>query len=168
MSTTNHSTQTTGTTGSTQHLQNAAAMIEHFLTEVVSELERGRELLDIDVKTKVMSDLEGVLNDPLTSLMRTSNNIDAQLKRLFDIYAVKFLKAHTDVIAAAYKSVTNDNTLWYGIVLKDDNIENRDIVYSFFDSFPFNEIQERCPIIFQITPPVLVDKILNRQDLNLA
>jgi len=59
------------------------------------------------------------------------------------------------------------NDLHYSIVLKNDNIENRNKIFDFFDKFDLLDISNKYPVYFQFVPVELIEKILVSESVKL-
>ncbi len=115
--------------------------------------------------TDLTKKLEDTLSNPIDSVFQVSNNIDSQVKHIVDIFVKSFLRRNKSLIASAYRSKTSLNDLHYSIVLKDDNIDNRNIIFDFFDKYDLFEISNKYPVYFQFVPVELVNKLNYSEEL---
>ncbi len=70
-----------------------------------------------------------------------------------------YFKENNSIISSVYRSKTALNDLHYSIVLKEDNMENRNKIFQFFDNFDLLDISTKYPIYFQFVPVELTGKI---------
>lgn len=132
------------------------------------EVDRSYDLLvKIGEKTDFTKSIEKMLNDPLGNLGDISSNIDEQVKTIINTIAKGFFKENQSLISSVYRSNTSLNELHYSIVLKDDNIENRNKIFEFLDKLDLLDISTKYPIYFQFVPAELVSKINYIEEIKL-
>ncbi len=115
--------------------------------------------------TDLTKKIEDTLSNPMSATYNASNNIDNQVKQIVDIFVKSFFRQNKSIVNSAYRSKTSLNDLHYSIVLKEDNIENRNRIFDFFDKYDLLEIANRYPVYFQFIPPGLVDKLNYSEEL---
>ncbi|NII27468.1 hypothetical protein HB364_20435 [Pseudoflavitalea sp. X16] len=142
-------------------------LLQSKLEEFKEEVDRSYELLQIGELTDLSKKIETTLSNPVDSVFHVSNNIDAQVKHIIDKFVNSFLRIKRPVITAAYRSKTSLNDLHYSIVLKEDNIDNRNTVFDFFDKYDLLDIASKYPVYFQFVPIELVEKINYSEELKL-
>ncbi|MCZ2140037.1 MAG: hypothetical protein LC096_01465 [Bacteroidia bacterium] len=143
-------------------------LLQTNLEEFRDEVDRSYELLKIGEKTDLSKKIESTIDDPLTSIFKMTSNIDDQVKDIVDRIVKSFLRHNSEIIQNAYRNKTSMNDLHYSIVLKTDDINNRNKIFDFFDKFDLLEISRKYPVYFQFVPVELADKMLISESLNLG
>jgi hypothetical protein len=134
-------------------------LLQTNLEEFKDEVDRSYELLKIGEMTDLTKKIEDTLSNPMDSVFLVSNNIDNQVKHIVDIFVKSFLRNRKSIVASAYRSKTSLNDLHYSIVLRDDNIDNRNKVFDFFDKYDLTDVSAKYPVYFQFIPVELVSKL---------
>lgn len=142
-------------------------LLQNKLEEFKDEVDRSYELLKIGELTNLSKEIENTLSNPVDSVFQVSNNIDSQVKHIIDRFVNSFLRINKPLIVSAYKSKTSLNDLHYSIVLKEDNMDNRNRVFDFFDRYDLLDISTKYPVYFQFVPIELVEKINYSEELKL-
>ena len=137
------------------------------LEEFKDEVDRSYELLKLGEKTDLSKKIEDTLSDPIKSIFQLSTDIDNQIKEIVDRIVKSFLKHHSDIIREAFKTKTSMGDLHYSIVLKKDDIDNRNKIFDFFDKFDLLDISSKYPVYFQFVPAELIGKILVSEPITL-
>jgi hypothetical protein len=160
-------TTTTNAEQQLGQLKGILYLLQNKLEEFKEEVDRSYELLKIGELTDLSKKIESTLSNPVGSVFHVSNKIDDQVKHIIDKFVSSFLRIKKPYITAAYRSKTSLNDLHYSIVLKDDNIENRNKVFDFFDKYDLLDISSKYPVYFQFVPIELVEKINYSEELKL-
>lgn len=142
-------------------------LLQTNLEEFKEEVDRSYELLKVGEKTGLSKQIENTIEDPINSIFMLSSNVDNQIKEIVDRLVKAFLKHNSQIIQGAYRTKTALNDLHYSIVLKNDNIDNRDKIFDFFDKFDLLDISNKYPVYFQFVPVELIDKILVNEPVKL-
>lgn len=149
-------------------LKNALNLLKIFLDDFQETLSTSQELLEFGAKTQFLTELEKTISkNPMQNLYDLSNSIDEKVKSIIDKVVVTHLVKNNKIIVNAFSTRTYDNALHYSIVLKEDNFDNREIIYSFFDKYDTGDFSSKYPVYFQITPPELLEKIQNKTEVKL-
>jgi hypothetical protein len=143
-------------------------LLQTNLEEFKDEVDRSYELLKIGEMTQLTKKIEGTLSNPIDSISQVSANIDKQVKHIVDIFVQSFFRRNKALLSSAYRSKTSLNDLHYSIVLKEDNIDNRNKLFDFFDRYDLLEISSKYPVYFQFVPVELVGKINYSEELKFA
>lgn len=143
-------------------------LLQTNLEEFKDEVDRSYELLKIGEMTELTKKIEGTLSNPMDSVLNVSNNIDGQVKQIVDIFVKSFFRKNKETVGAAYRSKTSLNDLHYSIVLKEDNIKNRNKIFDFFDKYDLLEIANKYPVYFQFIPVELVNKLNYSEELKFV
>lgn len=140
-------------------------LLQTNLEEFKDEVDRSYELLKVGEMTELTKKIEGTLSNPMDSVLNVSKSIDGQVKQIVDIFVKSFFRKNKETISSAYRSKTSLNDLHYSIVLKEDNMENRNKIFDFFDKYDLLDIANRYPVYFQFIPVELVNKINYSEEL---
>lgn len=143
-------------------------LLQTNLEEFSDEVDRSYELLKIGEKTDLSKKIEDSIDDPLTSIFKMTSNIDDQVKEIVNRIAESFLKHNSEIIQSAFRSKASLNDLHYSIVLKTDNMDNRNKIFDFFDKFDLLEISRKYPVYFQFVPEELAEKMHVYETVNLG
>lgn len=143
-------------------------LLQTNLEEFKGDVDRSYSLLQIGEKTPLLKSIENTLDNPMRAIFEMSSSIDDKVKSIIDRFVRFFLIEKRSLIRAAYNSKNSSNNLHYSIVLKDDVIENRNLILDFFDNFHEMEISERYPVYFQFIPIELVKKISLGEEIQLS
>jgi len=149
-------------------LQAILYLLQTNLEEFSDEVDRSYELLKIGEKTDLSNKIEDSIDDPLTSIFKMTSNIDDQVKEIVNRIAESFLKQNSEIIQSAFRTKTSLNDLHYSIVLKTDNMYNRNKIFDFFDKFDLLEISRKYPVYFQFVPEELAEKMHVYETVNLG
>jgi len=142
-------------------------LLQTHLEEYKDEVDRSYELYKIGEKTNLSKKLENVIKNPLSNIHDLSSNIDLQAKQIIDGIVKSFFKYNCKIIQTAYKTKTSSNDLHYSIVLKKDDIDNRNRIFDFFDKFYILDISDKYPVYFQFVPPELIGKMHLNEEIEL-
>ena len=142
-------------------------LLQTTLEAFKDEVDRSYELLKVGEKTDLSKKLEDTMEDPIDSIFKLSSSIDDQIKEIVDRIVKSFLRQNAQIIQGAYRTKTSLNGLHYSIVLKNDNIDNRNKIFDFFDKFDLLDISNKYPVYFQFVPIELIEKILVSESVKL-
>lgn len=151
-----------------QQLKAILYLLQEHLERLKEEVDSSYELFDkIGTKTKLAEQIEGLMNNPLESVLQSSTNIDQQVKELISKVVQGFFKSKTELLSSVHLTKNANNALYYSIVLKKDTIKNRTSVFEFFEWYNKLDINTRYPIYFQFVPVELIGKVNKISELNL-
>ncbi len=146
------------------------SVFKDLLESFRDEAEKSIALLDVSVKTPLSEHIEKSLKrTPLEGMTNLSCEIDDQIKHIIEMAVIASFKINKGIIKGAYKTKTDFNDLHFCIVLNDDNIENRDKIFEFYETYELNEryILEKFPVYFQFVPDNLISKISTHDSISL-
>ncbi len=142
-------------------------LLQSNLEEFKDEVDKSYSLLQIGEKTPLSQRIEKMLNDPIEGLFHMSGQIVDQIKQILDKLVKGFLHHNMDLIKAVYRSKTSMNDLHYSIVLKEDNMDNRDNLFEFLNWLDSSDISAKYPVYFQFVPVEFSDRINFVEEINL-
>jgi hypothetical protein len=136
-------------------------LLQTNLESMQDEVDRSYELIKIGEKTDLSKKIEESLNNPIEHILASSSKFNEQVRNLLDKMVTAFFFYHKDIILSVHRGLNTDNELHYSIVLKEDNIENRSVIFEFFDTFNEIEMTSNYSVYFQFIPQKLVNKLTN-------
>lgn len=142
-------------------------LLQTNLEEFKDEVDRSYELLKIGEITNLTKEIETTLSNPMGNVFQVSNNIDGQVKHILDIFVKSFLRYNKQILTSVYRSKTSMNDLHYSIILKEDNVDNRNKIFDFFDKYDLYDISSKYPVYFQFVPEELISKLNYSEELKL-
>lgn len=142
-------------------------VILHLLQQVVNhfklDVDTSKELFSLGAKTKLASNIEESIKDPLKNMFSTAKNLDNIINDFIDKTLIQnFLKSRSDILESAYKMNQFDPNLFYLIVLKQDNENNRDLIFDFFDKYDYLEVSKKYPVYFQFVSNEFAEELNNK------
>lgn len=143
-------------------------LLHSFVDSFKQEVTTSSDLLQLGAMTQLSQKIENTIQNPLKSIFETTASVDNNIKMLVNAITNSFLRSKADIIQEAHKTKSNDNVIYYSLILKDDNIEARDAIFSFYDKYDLLEISEKYPVYFQFVSPDLIGKLYNTEKVDLA
>ena len=111
-----------------------------------------------------MAFLKDTIEDPLSPLLEFKNDIDASIGTFITLLVKTFLNKHKDIIDKAIRTDIEINTeLHFSITLKEDNSDNRDIIFEWLRDYKATNIWEIYPVYFQIAPGNIITLIKSKE-----
>jgi len=128
--------------------------LEKFITEV----KRSYALYKVGQKTDFVKNIEKSLQaNPIDSLTSLAENIDEQVLFFLNDQVEHFFKHKASLLTSAHKIRTERKLdLYYLLVLKQDSMDNREILFSFLDEYDLKPISRKYPIYFKFTTEALL------------
>ena len=143
-------------------------LLQTNLDEFKNEVDKSYELLRIGEKTDLSKMIEETLSDPFRSIFNVSSKIDKEVRDIVNRITIGYFKSiKKSTISQVYQNKSHRNDLYYAIVLEEDSIENRSMVFDFFDSYEQLDIAERFPVFFQFVPAELTGKLKHMEKVTL-
>lgn len=90
------------------------------------------------------------------------------MKDVIKSMAKNFFDRNQSLIEKILISNTSLNHLHYSIILKDDNIENRNAIFEFLNRYDLLDINNKYPVYFQFIPTELAHKINSIEEITFA
>ena len=140
-------------------------LLQTNLEEFKDEVDASYALLSIGEKTPLSKKLEKTLENPVKDIFQFSNKIDNQVNQILDKIIRGYFKKNYFALEKVFKTRESLNDLHYSIVLKDDNIKNRDIFFEFLNKIDLANISQKHNVYFQFIPSQLVDKIKFNEEI---
>lgn len=148
-------------------LGNILSLLQSALEGFTEDVTVSNQFLPMGIMTDLSQQIQNVMDNPLQSIVNTATQIDLQIKEMLNKSVVSFLKSKNDKIISVLRSETTHGDLFYSIVLKEDNINNREEMFDFLDQYDLLNISTKYPILFQFMPIELVDKINVKQEISI-
>jgi len=143
-------------------------LLQSNLEELKDEVDMSYELLKVGEKTELLKKLEEKINNPIEDLLQFSNTIDAQVRQILHKIIQGLFKKNSNIIDKVHKTRSSINDLHYSIVLREDTMENRNVLFDFLNKFDFDNLNQKHNIYFQFIPAHLIDKIKFSEELPLS
>lgn len=140
-------------------------LLQTHTEEFKAEIDKAYALLKVGEKTDLSNKIEKIMDDPFSNIFEISSGVDNQAKELIDRLAKSFFNFNNEIIRYAYRTRTFFNDLHYSVVLKEDNIVNREKMFEFFEKYDLLEIADRFPVYFQFVPLELMSKIPSSEEI---
>lgn len=138
------------------------------LDEFKNEVDKSYALLEIGEKTTLSQKLERTIENPIKDIFNFSNKIDNQVSFILDKIIRGFFKNNKNVLNRVYKTREGLKDLHYSIILKCDDIKNREIFFDFLNQLNLAEITQTEKIYFQFIPIHLADKVSFDEEINIG
>ena len=151
-----------------QQLKHILYLLQSNLEEFKEEVDRSYALLQIGEKTEFTKSIEKRLSDPLGDFSNISDKIDQEVKGIIKSMAKNFFSRNKSLVEKVLLSNTSLNHLHYSIVLKDDNIDNRNIIFEFLNRYDLLDMGNKYPVYFQFIPTELAHKINSIEEITFA
>lgn len=157
----------------TPQLEDGDPIIHHILQavgsrvhELKNNISTSQELLKLGVDTNLTTELRNLLKDPLSKMLSLRVDIDNTISELLTFVITRYFKNHEDIIEKAFRTDTGKNDLHFSIVLKNDNFENREIIFNLLRDYKYStDLWDLLPLYIQFIPIDLVEKIKNKEDI---
>ncbi|MBP7269125.1 MAG: hypothetical protein KBA16_00585 [Bacteroidia bacterium] len=144
-------------------------LLESKVGDFKDEIERSSALYSkVGEKTELTKRIESILNDPLNSMFKASSDVDVQVKTILDSFIKAFIVSKRNLISKAYRNRSDSGDLSYSISLKEDSHDNRTEIFTFFDWLYSFQYDKKYPVVFQIVPTELLDKIKFEEEISLG
>lgn len=151
-----------------QSLKAILFLLQTHLEQFSATVDQSYDLFTaIGEKTEFAKAIEKMIDNPLENLTGVSNDIDMQLKSILNSIVKKFLQQKISIVDKVLKSEVSKNNLYYSIVLKEDNLENRMEIIDFLSSYDTLNVAAKYPVYFQFIPASLVGKIKCQEEVLL-
>jgi hypothetical protein len=143
------------------------SLLQSSLNGIAEDVHVSNALLPMGIMTGLSAQLQKAMDNPLQTIVDTATQIDLKIKQIINKSVVNFLKSKNDKILKAMRSETGNGDLFYAIVLKEDNRDNRQEIFDFLDQYDLLNMSAKYPILFQFMPIELADKINAKEEIAL-
>jgi hypothetical protein len=151
-----------------QQLKHILYLLQSNLEEFKEEVDRSCALLQIGEKTEFARSIEKRLSDPLGEFSDISDKIDQEVKGIIKSMVKNFFNRNNALLDKVFVSKTSLNHLHYSIILKEDNIDNRNAIFEFLNRYDLLDMANKYPVYFQFIPTELAHKINSIEELTFA
>lgn len=142
-------------------------LLQTNLKEFKDEVDASYKLIQMGEKNQLSKKLEQQIDDPIKDVFGFSSKVDYQVNQIIDKVIRGFFKKNKSLIENVYKTKKNPNDLHYSIVLRDDNLKNRTLFFSFIDEFDLIDTSQRYPIYFQFISKDFISKLNYDEEIKL-
>lgn len=138
--------------------------LELRVTELQHDVNVSQQLLDVGVYTDLTNTIKKVIENPLSHLLATRDELNSNIASLITLFVKGFFKFNKDIISTAFVTDTkSNNELHFSIVLKDDNYTTRESIFTFLTDYKSSSLWESYPLFFQIVPENISHKIPRKE-----
>jgi hypothetical protein len=159
MNTNNHITESSKKSSRTKDLSLILELLGSNLESLLDSVDVTKKVHKLGTKTELHQQIENVFKDPLKAVWEVSSKFDEQILLILNTIVESYFKKHNEIIHSVYKTKTSGNDLHFSVVLKEDSLENRNTLLTFFDRYDLTEYSKKYPIFFQFVPLELINKI---------
>ena len=124
-----------------------------------AQIDFGKNMLNLGSKTELIDQISKLISDPIKSHFSHYRLSKNELNQVADGLIKKALFSQKDIILHSFKSESDDDGLYYCIVLKKDNRKNRSVFFDILRNYGETPFVETCPVYFRFIPSRLKDKI---------
>lgn len=123
------------------------------------------EVLEAGGQTELTQQMGNFLANPVKALMDLKSRADSELFSIVDGMCKLFIKTakERDLVETAFRTKNVNSEVCYGIILKQDNFESRDSIFSFLNFYSSLELAEIIPVHFQFIPATFIDRVSQKE-----
>jgi hypothetical protein len=146
-------------------IQSALKILESRVDELKSDIGVSKSMIPLKVDTDLIVGLKKLLSNPLSQLVPAKKNLDETIGGLIKEVVKKYFLLQNDKVqkAVIIENGRNTHELYFGIVLKEDNSENRRNIYNFLTDYKETNLWEIFPIYFQVYPSAIAEKLNQKE-----
>lgn len=112
------------------------------------------------IETEMIKQIEAIASNPFNQLIKQRTQLDTLLWATIHASVKDYLLSNSNLLEGAYLTETgNSKSLYYSIVLKDDNYETRTEIFSYLRDYNSEDVSDLCPVSFQIVPKSVASRI---------
>lgn len=148
-----------------QIIHNALQILEKRIDELKGDIGISKSMLPLNVDTDLTAEMKKWIKNPLAQFVNVKKDMDATIATMITELLKKFFVFHKDKVQKAIiiDNGNNNHELHFGIILKNDNEENRGAVYSILTDYKSTSLWEDFPIYFQILPKGIAERINQKE-----
>lgn len=163
-----HSKYITPLKGKKPQLADVLSFVQDHHQKTAEEVGISKTLLELGVTDKVSSQWQSIIDNPIENMHAIKKNIDTTFVGISNTIVSSFLSSHKEIISKVFMIGCDSNDMHYGIVLKRDNLTNRDLILKFFDHYNKLDWAHSYPVYFQFIPAKLISKITRKIELPIS
>ncbi len=128
--------------------------------EIKNEINLSKQMHPLGVETDLILTLNNLVQDPILHLIGFKNEINNTIGSLIVLILKEYFKSKKAIVEKVYYCNNNSNdNMFFAILLKVDNYENRTEIFSFLRDYKSSNLWEALPISFQIIPPNIENEL---------
>ncbi len=143
-----------------KRLGNLLTGLQKDVTQFSEAIAESRNLLGVGAKTQLAEHFDQILRDPQKLLVDNKKNADQAIKSFAKLLVKRAFTSFSDIIESVFILNNESDSLLYGVILKEDNKENRQLMSRVLNAFDDLMIAEHITILFQFVPKHLESKII--------
>lgn len=120
-------------------------------------------MLPLGVDTDLVVFIKKTMEDPIYQLLEMKKGVDEKVVFFISLVMKRFFENHRNKILKAIRTDTKNSDLHFSIVLKDDNAEDREMIFAFLRNYKDSNLGKTFPVHFQFIPKHVADKVLSKE-----
>lgn len=138
-----------------------------FFLMLKADASDSKALYKMGVKTNLADTAEKFYNSPVEAMFESLSALSKNASEMIERSFTGFLIANKSLIKRAFFFRRQTRLLYY-IVLKKDNIENRQVLFDFLDDYEnVDNFYNHVPVEFHFIPKDIQSDFTSTQELNL-
>lgn len=146
-------------------IKGALYMMQEQFNSLSKLADQSYALHKIGKTTKLTNAIKESLTNPFKSMCDFSESIDNNIKNVINETIIKSLASHKDLIQKVVRLKTDFDELQYGVVLKDDTFENRNVIFEITDNYDLLEVSSKFPVHIQFIPIELLRNVFVKEEI---
>jgi hypothetical protein len=120
-------------------------------------------MLPLGVDTDLVVFIKKTMEYPIYQLLEMKKGVDETVVSFISLVIKRFFENHRNKILRAFRTDTKNSDLHFSIVLKDDNAEDREMIFAFLRNYKDSNLGRTFPVHFQFIPKHVADKVLVKE-----
>ena len=118
----------------------------------------------LGVDTDLVTTIKQMLDNPISPLLEIKNDVDSSIGEFITLLVKSFLRKHTEIVHKACRTAIDKTTeLHFSIVLKEDNSDNRSLIFKWLREYKETPIWEVYPVYFQFVPENIITFVKSKE-----
>ena len=134
-----------------------------FLKMSLNEVKFNLEALPLGIMGNMAQNIKKTIEDPLKSGYESVSEINEFFSEIIGDGIAQVIKQNSSNIKGLFKAERKDNLLYYAILLKSDNINERRFIYDVMDEYNNEEFSDKFPLIIQDIPSELQKEFIENE-----
>lgn len=148
-----------------QIIHNALQILEKRVDELKGQIGVSKSVLPLNIDTDLTASMKKMISNPLSQLMPIKKDLDTTIGSIITEVVKQYFTQHKDKVAKAViiDNGNNRHELHFGVILKEDNSENRSAVFHLLTDYKSTKLWEEFPIYFQIFPKNIGERLNQKE-----
>jgi len=135
-----------------QDLKEVIDTFKSIFSDLSNDAELSSMLLDQNIHDSFSKVVSSALNDPLKSTFDGLKAIEIAMLQLINESVKNYFESNKKNIKKVFKHKNTSNLLHYSVILSNDSMEDKSVIYRFLNSYEKSPYSSRFPIIIQDIP----------------